>query len=114
IVKGDRLGADEALLEIGVDHARRARRPRAFFDGPGARFLRTHGEIGHKAEKAVAGTDEAVETGFAKAERVEIVLTLFLRQNRDLAFDLRGDDDRNRAFLLRALFDHARILIARR
>ena len=38
----DRLGADKALLEVGVDHAGGPRRLGAAIDGPGARFLRTH------------------------------------------------------------------------
>src|SRR5262245_34733699 len=40
IVVGDRLGADEAALEISVDRARRLRRARALGHGPGARLLR--------------------------------------------------------------------------
>ena len=40
IVVGDRLGADEALLEIGVDDAGGLRRLGAAGDGPGARLLR--------------------------------------------------------------------------
>src|SRR5258706_3566380 len=38
---GDHLGADEAALEVGVDHSRRLRRRGADGDGPGAHFLRS-------------------------------------------------------------------------
>src|SRR5688572_23023510 len=44
VVVGDRLAADEAALEIGVDDAGRLRRPGAAINGPGARFLRPDGE----------------------------------------------------------------------
>src|SRR5262245_51265084 len=39
IVVSDGLGADEALLEIGMDDARRLLRPRSVRHGPGARLL---------------------------------------------------------------------------
>ena len=42
----DHLGADEALLEIGVDHARRLRRRRAGVNRPRAHFLRPGREVG--------------------------------------------------------------------
>jgi hypothetical protein len=45
IVIRDGLGADEALLEIGVNDARRRRALGALGDGPGARFLRADLEI---------------------------------------------------------------------
>src|SRR5436309_8374581 len=44
IVIGNGFGADEALLEIGVDGARGLRRARAFRHRPGARLLRAGGE----------------------------------------------------------------------
>src|SRR5258708_36709791 len=46
IVIGDRFSADEALLEIGMDDARRLRRAGAARDRPGARLFRAGGEIG--------------------------------------------------------------------
>ena len=68
---GDGLGADEALLEIGMDHASRGRPLGAAMDGPGARFLRTDGEIGDEVEQLVARADQAVEARLFQAERVE-------------------------------------------
>ncbi|EEF93788.1 hypothetical protein CATMIT_01579, partial [Catenibacterium mitsuokai DSM 15897] len=44
IVVGDGFGADEALLEVGVDHRGGLRRGRAGLDRPGAHFLHTRGE----------------------------------------------------------------------
>src|SRR5438445_13513372 len=46
IVVGDRLGADEAFLEIAMDDPGCLRRLGAARDGPGARLLRPGGEIG--------------------------------------------------------------------
>ena len=51
VVIGDGLGADEAVLEIGMDDAGRLRRPGAAGDGPGARLLRTRGEEGDEVEE---------------------------------------------------------------
>ena len=51
IVEGNRLGADEALLEIRVDHACRLRRLGALRDRPGSRFLRADGEIGDEMQQ---------------------------------------------------------------
>src|SRR5262245_33959603 len=44
IVVGNCLRADEAFLEIRVDHARGLRRLHAFSHGPGSRLLRPDGE----------------------------------------------------------------------
>src|SRR5262245_10625438 len=63
IVVSDRLGADEALLEIGMDDARRRLRPRSLRHGPGARLFRPGGEIGDEAEQLVALADQPVEPG---------------------------------------------------
>ncbi len=41
---GDGFGADETLLEIGVDHTRRLRRFGADFDRPGAGLFRAYGK----------------------------------------------------------------------
>ena len=71
VVVGDGLGADEALLEIGVDDAGGLRRLGARVDGPGARFLRPGGEIGAEAEQLVAGADQPVEAGLGEAQRLE-------------------------------------------
>src|SRR5262245_31212325 len=95
-----------------MDDAGGSRTFGAFFDGPGARFFRPDGEIGDEAEQRIAALNEPVETRLAEAERIEIVLTLFRRENGDFAFDLRGNHDGDRTFLLRALFHHLRIFVA--
>jgi hypothetical protein len=78
VVEGDRLGADEALLEVAVDDAGRLRRGRARADRPGARFFRADGEVGLQAEELVAGADDAVEAGLGEAEAREEFLLLFV------------------------------------
>ena len=54
VLVGDDLGADEAALEVGVDHAGGLRRGGAGAHGPGAHFLRAGGEIGLQPEQLVA------------------------------------------------------------
>src|SRR5689334_3700933 len=78
----DGLGADEALFEIGMNCASRLWRPGSLRDGPGARLLRTGGEIGDQVQKCVAGTYQAVEAGFRQPDRREIVRALVCRQRR--------------------------------
>src|SRR5436305_4810288 len=64
IVVGDGLGADEALFEIGVDHARCLRRARALLDRPGTGLFRSGGEIGDEMQEIVAGADDAIQSRF--------------------------------------------------
>src|SRR6185437_16838333 len=73
---GDGFGANESLFEIGVDHAGRGRRLGAAMDGPGARFLRTHREIGDEVKQLVSGADQPVETGLLQPQRIEEFLAL--------------------------------------
>ena len=49
VVEGDDLGADEAALEIGVDHARGLRRRRTGTHRPGAHLFLTGREVGLQA-----------------------------------------------------------------
>src|SRR6185437_12548716 len=73
VLISDGLGPDEALLEIGVDHACGLRRLRAVPHGPGMRFFRPDGEESDEIEQAIAGMDDAREAGLAEAQRLEIV-----------------------------------------
>src|SRR5689334_8593545 len=70
IVISDRLRADEAALEVGVDDARRLRGLVALVHGPGARLLRPGGEIGDQVKQVVAGADQPVETRLVQAHRL--------------------------------------------
>src|SRR3546814_8618978 len=66
IAKSDGFGADEALLEIAVDLARRLGRGRALVDGPRARLLRPDGKEGQQVEQLVSGADHARQPGFVQ------------------------------------------------
>src|SRR6266851_10369369 len=112
IVIGNRLGADETLLELGMDDAGRARRAGAAGDRPGARFLRPGGEIGDEMEEGVAGADQPVETGLLEADGGEIVGALGGGQHRDLRLDLGGNDHGGRVFALRLRLDPLREYVA--
>src|SRR5205085_3770695 len=59
VVERDRLGADEAALEVGVDDAGGLRRRVADVDRPGAHFLGAGGEVGLQAEQRERGADQA-------------------------------------------------------
>src|SRR5690606_33280445 len=51
VLVSDDLGANEPLLEVGVDHAGGLRRRRADADGPRADFLDARGEVSLQAEQ---------------------------------------------------------------
>src|SRR5690606_7961278 len=57
VLVGDRLGTDEAALEVAVDHARGLRRGRPGPHGPGAHFLDAGGEEGQQPEQLVGCAD---------------------------------------------------------
>src|SRR5216684_4996342 len=71
VVVGDGLGADEALLEIGMDHARRLRRRGLAAHRPGARLLGADREEGHQVEELVARAHDSRETGLREARSEE-------------------------------------------
>ena len=102
---GDRLGADEALLEIGVDDAGRLRRRGADSDRPRAHFLRPRGEVGLQPEQLVAGVDHAVEAGLGEAQVVEERLLVVAVEVGDLGLERRAHRHHRRAFLRRVGVD---------
>lgn len=63
VVVGDYLGADEAAFEVAVNLAGGLGGFGAHFDGPGAAFLGTGGEVADQAQEAVAGGDEFFQAG---------------------------------------------------
>src|SRR5262249_913326 len=71
VVDGVDLGADEALLEVGVDHAGRLGSERALADRPRADLLLAGGEVRLQAEQAVAFAGERRERGLSEAVRRE-------------------------------------------
>ena len=87
---GDDLGADEAVLEVGVDHAGRLRRGAAAAHRPGAHFLQAGGEVGLQAQQLVAGADHAVQAGLVEPEIREELGSLGLLELGDLRLDRRA------------------------
>src|SRR5271156_6838292 len=67
----NRFGANEPLLEIGVNDAGRRRRLGAAVDCPGTRLFRSDCEISDEIEQLIAGADQPVEAGLSKAKRIE-------------------------------------------
>src|SRR5579872_2493403 len=61
VVIGDGFGADEALLEIGMDDAGGLRRLGAALDGPGARLFRSGRKEGDEMQQLVTGADHAIK-----------------------------------------------------
>src|SRR5690606_36882458 len=62
VVVADDLGADEALLEVGMDHARRLGGGSTDLDCPGTYFLDPGSEVGLQVEQFVTGADHPVQT----------------------------------------------------
>src|SRR5471032_1269839 len=91
IVVADRLGANEAALEVAVDHAGSLRRARSAMDRPRPRFLGTRGEKRLQAEEFVGGADEDVEAGLGQSHLAQELAPLVGWQLRDLRFELAAD-----------------------
>ncbi len=76
VLVGDDLGLDEALLEIGVDHAGGLRGLGADVDRPSADLLFAGGEVGLQPEQGVGGADQRGDPGVGYAEVLEKLLGL--------------------------------------
>src|SRR5690606_25074520 len=70
LLPGGHLGADEAPLEVRVDHAGGTRRLPALANRPSPRFLRADREVGAQAEERVPRADQPVQTGLLQAHRL--------------------------------------------
>ena len=92
VVVLDDLGADEALLEVGVDDAGTLRSLPAFVVGPGLDFHLAGGDERLEVEQAVDGLDEAVAAAVPQAEVFEEHLLLLVGfQFGDVGLGLGGD-----------------------
>src|SRR5260221_11101829 len=80
IVVRDRLGADEAALEVGMDGAGGFGRRGAAPDGPGARLLRPGGEERDQVEQRVPGADPPRQAGLGEPEAAQEFAALALGQ----------------------------------
>ena len=68
------------------------RRLGADLNGPCAAFLRTCGQVAHKAQDAVAGGNQLLQPGFGKAKIVQEHFLLILIQLCDFLLNLSTDD----------------------
>jgi hypothetical protein len=98
IVVGDHLGADEALLEVGVDHAGGLWRGGADAHGPGAHFLHAGGEVGLQVQQLGSrresrGSGRAPRCRASRRNSALLVLEL-----GDLGLELVADRHHHRAF----------------
>ena len=104
VVGGVAVGFDEAALEVGVDDAGGSGGFGAAFDGPGADFLDSGGEVGDEVEQAVGGVDEAVEAGLVEAEGLEEFGAFGGFELGDLGFEGSADADDLGVSLRRRVF----------
>ncbi len=103
VVKRDGLGADEAPLEIGVNHCSGLRRGRADMHGPSPHFLHPGGEISLQPKKFVGRANEAVQSGFFLSEVGEKRLFFFGIKPGEFALQLGADGHDWGVFLGRIL-----------
>jgi hypothetical protein len=92
VVEADDLRLDEALLEVGVDDARRLRRLGTLRNGPGARLLRPGGEVGLQSERVEADAGELVEPALLLAGRLEQLGGVGGVEVDELALELRVEE----------------------
>src|SRR6185437_11231581 len=109
IIIGNGLGADEALLEIGMDDAGGLWGASALGHGPGPRFLWPGGEIGNEPQELIALADEAVQAGFGEPKLGEVGLPLVGGELGKLRLDLGRDDDAAGALGLGQRLDASRM-----
>ena len=90
----DRLGADEAPLEVGVDHAGGLRCGRSGPEGPGPGLLLPCRQIGAQSHQLVGGADEAGKGALSQSETFEHLGSFVEVELRRLGLELnaRGDD----------------------
>src|SRR5687768_16995139 len=90
---GHRFGADEALLEVRMDHPGRCRCLVAAVYRPGADFLLPGREVALQAEKVIGRVREPIEPRLGDSEGVEEILPVFRGELGELGLYLRREDD---------------------
>src|SRR6202162_6650520 len=92
VLIGDRLGADEALLEIRMDAPGSLRRLGTARHCPSSRLLRACGEEGNQVQQLISGADHPIEAGLAETERGEILGALLrIREMSEVCLDRGGN-----------------------
>src|SRR6188472_1406874 len=90
----DDLGLDEALLEVGVDHARGLRRLPALADRPRARFLRACRQVRLQAERVEADAGQLIQARLVLTGRRQQLGRILRVEVDELGLDLRVEEDR--------------------
>ena len=112
IVKVDRLGADEAALDVGVDLTGGLRGLGAVSDRPRSALVLAVGEEGDEAEQRVRALDEAVEAGLLNAELFKEHCAVLAIQLGNVLLELGADGQHLRALLFGKLLDLPEIAVA--
>src|SRR5690606_35753039 len=98
VIVGHHFGADEALLEVGVDDRGGLGSGGADLDGPGADFLDPGGKIRLQVEQFVTGADHPVQARLIHADGFEEHILLFtIVEFGDFRFDLVAHRHHDRA-----------------
>src|SRR5690606_16978912 len=92
VVVGDRLGLDEAALEVGMDDAGGLRRAVAGVNRPGAHLFLARREERPQPEQMVGGADQRADAALGDAEILEEGGRLGGLEFDELALDLCADD----------------------
>ena len=85
------LGADEPLLEVGMDDPGGLRRRESLVDRPRADFLLARGEVGLQSKEVIRATRDGGESGLLHAERLKHFVAVRLREFREFTLDLGAD-----------------------
>ena len=112
ILIGNRLGPDEALFEIAVDHPRRLGRKRPFADRPGAGLFRANGEKCLQLQQFVPSPHQPVEPGLFKTQTFKKLSAFGIVKLADFLFDGGRDHHHARPFARRHFSHPGRLRIA--
>ena len=99
VIKRDGLGADVALLKVGVDHASRLRAGVTHMNGPGTDFFHASSEVGLQAQQGVGRADQAVQAGLVLANFLQEFQAVGVVHLGQLGFDLGADGHHGRVLL---------------
>ena len=113
VVVLDYLGADEALLEVGVDDAGTLRSLPALVVCPRLHLHLAGGDECLQVEQVVSLLDETVHAALLKAQLLkEHLLVLVSLERCDVLLGLRSDDEHLRTLVLCYLRNLLRVLVA--
>src|SRR3954468_6266479 len=91
LVPADDLGADEAALQVGVDHAGALGRLRTGAERPRPRLLVARRQERAQAQQEVRGASDARQHALPQTEPFEQLGAFVVRELRGLRFELHAD-----------------------